>query len=265
MINKTGFFMGIILVLFVFTNCQKIGEYYVGLNLQPDMSNSTFDPGLNVFGVLKTGPDFDTINHFFEVQQLISMQHYYDSLSILDAVISLKRTVQNSEVQFFQPQSKGNGQYFDETIVTAPGDSWLYTCTFDTFEVTSECIIPNTPQLAGDITLTGGNQLAFTVQADSTAFMYQLYVLSGENFFLEKRIPQKGFNTVYQVQLPWTVESESALVYLFAYDKNMVEYITTSNTFFKPNAFRPAFSTVEGGYGTFGAISSNLFVVPSSN
>jgi len=49
------------------------------------------------------------------------------------------------------------------------------------------------------------------------------------------------------------------------YDKNMVEYITTSNTFFKPNAFRPAFSTVDGGYGTFGAISSNLFVVPSSN
>ncbi|HCC31031.1 MAG TPA: hypothetical protein DEQ03_13450 [Marinilabiliales bacterium] len=46
------------------SGCQKAFEAYLGLPMQPENINAVFEPGLNIFGIIKAGPSLDTINHF---------------------------------------------------------------------------------------------------------------------------------------------------------------------------------------------------------
>jgi len=42
---------------------------------------------------------------------------------------------------------------------------------------------------------------------------------------------------------------------VYAYDKNLSEYLTAANLFIKPNTYRPPFTTVQNGYGCFGSLN----------
>ena len=86
--------------------------------------------------------------------------------------------------------------------------------------------------------------------------MYMIYVLSGDKFSIEQLLPETINNTSVTIKPEWQIEENPVSVFIFAYDRNLREYYTTSNTFFKPNAYRLSFSTVNGGFGTFGAVSS---------
>ena len=243
---------------FLLGSCVKIGEYYAGLNLQPNMTDSPFEPGLNVFGILKTGPGLDTINHYFEVQQLLDIASWDDEINLYDASIKLKRVTAAGEAFNYNLQHTADSLYANTAILTAPGDRWNYVCVYDTFEVTATCVVPNYPQLQEGTLQKEEKELKFTILADETAFMYQVYLIDGEHVWLEQKVPVEGNNTEFNLHTDWIISNQTCLLYIFAYDRHMEAYYTTSNTFFKPNAYRPPFSTVEGGYGTFGAVSSCL-------
>ncbi|MCF8358385.1 MAG: hypothetical protein K9H26_06475 [Prolixibacteraceae bacterium] len=249
----------ILAVTFLLHGCVEIGEYYVGLNMQPEIEG--FEPGLNVYGVIKAGPTFDTINHFFEVERLLNILGTFDSMNVSNANITLSRKLITGETTDYKLAYHGDGRYFNEEIIAAPGEKWDYTCTYDTFYVRSSCIIPNTPKLMGEVNVSTGNSVSFTLEADTTAFMYLVYLLSDEAVFTERKIPVKDEATTFELAPDWNPVEVSTLLFVFAYDQNLEKYTTTSNIFFKPNAYRPPYSTVEGGYGTFGAISSAMFEV----
>lgn len=243
------------------SSCLKVGEFYLGLNMQPNMKNSPSLPGLNVFGILKTGPDVDTINHFFEVQRMINLNTLEEQMLVENAVIRLTRTTRSGDQSYYFPKYYGNGLYFEENIETAPGDKWEYFCAEDTFEISSSCTIPNIPVIESKIEVSAINGYSFTLKADSSAFMYLVYIIQDNDFQLEKVIPETNKNTTVIIKPGWEIKKTTSLIYIFAYDVNLREYNTTSNTLFKPNAFRPSFSTVRGGYGSFGAISSCMEIV----
>ena len=58
-------------VLFALLGCEKAMDIFVGMPFQPKNISSEYTPGLNIFGILKAGPSYDTLNHFFEVQILL--------------------------------------------------------------------------------------------------------------------------------------------------------------------------------------------------
>jgi hypothetical protein len=251
----------IVLIFLVMAGCQKIGEYYAGMNMQPKLTREGFKPGLNVYGVVKTGDDLDSLNHFFEVNKVLFIHDSFDTIFINNADISITRyPVEGSEMTY-RVENVRDGIYLNETIETAPGDRWLYRCSYDTFEVTADCIIPNLPQLVDAPKIRTDRSIEFTVVSDTSACMYDIYLLNGENYLFEKRVPVKGADSGFNLKPGWDTTVGTNSIYIFAYDKNLEKYYTTSNTFFKPNAFRPSFSTVNGGYGTFGGISSVLVVV----
>lgn len=240
------------------TGCSDVGEYYVGLNMQPDMSEVPFKPGLNVFGIVKTGPSFDTVNHYFEVHQLADIFNYdEENLIVVDANITLTRQTAGGDIISYLPKLTPVSIYVDPEIEVGARDQWFYTCSYDTFMVESQCIVPDEPQINADIQLNG-NQLGFSIQPDTTAFMYGVYVIENDNVAYEQILPVPGKATQVNLLLEWRPEKGSGQIFIFAYDENFRTYYTTSNTFFKPNAYRPAFTTVDGGYGVFGAVSSVL-------
>jgi hypothetical protein len=251
----------LLLIVVLISGCQQVGEFYAGMDFQPKLSRDDFKPGLNVYGVLKTGAGFDTLNQYFEVEKIVFIKESYDSIYVDRAEISLTRCPVVGSESVYRLNHLKDGVYLNAEITTVPGDRWLYKCSYDTFEVTSACTIPNTPVLKKAPEIMGDHSISFTVQSDSTACMYDIYLLNGEHFFFSKKVPLKGVDTNFNLNPEWDTTTGTNLIYIFAYDENLEKYYTTSNTFFKPNAFRPSFSTVNGGYGTFGGISSTMVQV----
>jgi hypothetical protein len=247
-------------MMFTFQGCQEIGEYYLGLNQKPELFEQEPLHGLNVYGILKTGPGFDTLNHFFEVQQMLPIGGMYDSLVVTDAHIDLIRTSTENEQQHYQLQHLADGRYSGTDLIIAPGDVWTFYCKADTFEVTATSRIPKLPELEDEPVAGEDGILRFAIAADTTAFLHQVYVLNGDQFYTEKKVAPGNISNAFSIQLNQPL-NETLYLYVFAYDENLERYQSTSNTFFKPNAYRPPFSTVDGGYGTFGAVSSSRFEV----
>ena len=248
-----------ILLAILISGCVKIGEFYVGLTMQPDMEDSPFEPGLNVYGVVKCGADFDSVNYYFEVQRMLDMLDWSAGMEVDDAKIHLHRiTAQGVEFDY-DLSYYDDSTYRNDSIKTLSGDRWTYRCAEDTFEVTSSCMVPNLPVIQ-NAQLTD-NRVSFEVKADTSAYLYLVYVFQGENIHTEYKTPSINGNTEFLTDLEWEVSDEPIFVYVCAYDENLRKYQTTSNTFFKPNAFRPSFSTVDGGYGTFGAIAIQSVVL----
>jgi hypothetical protein len=251
----------LLLIVVLISGCQKIGEFYAGMYMQPNLSREDFKSGLNVYGVLKTGAGFDTLNHYFEVQKLLFFGDSFDTIFVSDADIVISRKSIDGIETIYRLKNIKDGIYLNRNIETAPGDRWSYRCIYDTFEVTASCTIPNLPKIKKNAERKDDNTIQFTVLSDSTACMYDVYLLNGENYFFGKNVPVKGVDSEFTLKPEWDSGIGINILFIFAYDENLEKYYTTSNTFFKPNAFRPSFSTVDGGYGTFGGISSNMVVV----
>lgn len=235
---------------FLLCSCEKVFEAYVGLPLQPTNINSVYVPGLNVFGVLKAGSIVDTSNHFFEVHFI---PHVFDTIdiSIYEADISLQIDSNTYNLNHF-----GNGLYFNSELAPMPGQEWNYSCVYDTFEVTSQTIIPNTPVVNTNTIEINDGSLALTIDYDASAYMYDVYYYDGYSFESKRIVPGNGNDIEVQLDIEYNEESAISLLYVIAYDQKYERYISTSNIFFKPNAYRPRFTTVDGGYGCFGSLCS---------
>jgi len=232
-------------------SCEKALEIYIGFPLQPTNINSVYEPGLNVFGVLKAGDTMDTINHYFEV---LNIPHVFDTTSdiaVYNAQITLVRNTDTLTLS-----QNDDGLYYNYEIVPVPGDTWGYSCVYDTFNITSATTIPNMPVVDPNSISRSNGSLNFTIDYDSSAFMYDVYYIDEYSFVKKRFVPDNSTDIEVRLDIDYNELSAINLLYVFAYDKNYERYITTSNIFFKPNAFRPRFTTVNGGYGCFGSLSS---------
>ena len=240
----------ILVIVFLLSSCEKVLETYIGLPLQPTNINSEYKPGLNIFGMLKAGNTMDTINHFFEVHFIPYVFDTITDINIYDANIALNH---NNDTLLLT--DRGDGHYYNYSITPTPGDKWNYSCVYDTFNVTSSTIIPNMPTVDKNTISIGENNLSFKIKHDTSAYMYDIYYIDEYSHAFKRIVPD---NTNIEINLNIDYHESSSInrLYVIAYDKNYEKYVSTSNTFFKPNAFRPRFTTVNGGYGCFGSLTS---------
>lgn len=243
-----------VLVLVFFSACQKTLEIYIGLPLQPKNINAIYEPGLNVFGILKAGETLDTINHYFEVQTVPEIFDTTSNLNIFDAQITL--TQNRDALNSYNLFHIGEGRYFHYGIDPKPGDIWEYHCVYDTFDITSTSIVPNMPFIIPESLKQRSSNISFLIKYDSTAFMYDVYYVDQFSYALQRIVPEAERDNNVSLDINTSKKSEFNLLYVIAYDKNYEEYVTTSNIFFKPNAYRPRFTTVNNGFGCFGSLTS---------
>lgn len=259
---KTKLFYLIVLIT-VLSGCVKIGEFYAGLNMQPDMSDSPFVPGLNVYGIVKAGVSLDSVNHHFEVQKLMDLSNWSEETEVHNALLLLERTSLETVNEEYILNHKIDAIYEHTNMVVAPGDFWQFTCVYDTFMLYASCVVPMEPIVEEKTIDLDQNRLFLKIAPDTTAFMYMLYLLSGEHLYQYQSLAGHNTSTELEVFPDWGIPASGAEVYLFAVDENLRKYSTTSNTFFKPNAYRPGFSTIDGGFGVFGAVTGVMIEIES--
>lgn len=236
------------------SSCKKTLEWYVGLPMQPKNESAVYEPGLNVFGIIKNGPSLDTINHYFEVQQILPLNDTVSLMTIDEAEVTLWCPAQGAKE--YELGLVEEGRYSDSLILLLPGQEWFYSCKYGNFEVTASSIIPQTPKVISGSIILESKELSFSIEADTTAFIYDVYFISNIGAQYKRIVPEIGKNSNVKLDITNRKGKVFNDLYVFAYDKNYERYVSTSNIFFKPNAFRPRFSTVEGGYGCFCSVSS---------
>ena len=250
---KQAFYITIVLLTLM--GCEEIAEFYVGMPFQPKNINSEYSPGLNVFGILKAGPSYDTLNHFFEVQQLLRLSDTA-SMEINEAEIILEQITGPDSLCIFTLSNYNAGRYTSSDLNPDFGEQWNYVCMYDTFIITSSTRIPDQPVLQDGSLAATEQSIAFTLQPDTTAFLYEVYYFNESDFAFERILPARDEPTYVDLSIRFFDPEGNNQLFVFAYDKNYEKYISTSNIFYKPNAYRPRYTTVEGGYGCFCSAAS---------
>jgi hypothetical protein len=123
--------------------------------------------------------------------------------------------------------------------------------------LTAETVFPNQPVIVNDSVSVANNKVQFSLNADTTAFLYDVYLFIGTDQTYQRVLRAKTGSTTIELNADIPVVAGAKLL-IYAYDKNLSEYLTAANLFYKPNTYRPPFSTVENGYGCFG--SMNLLI-----
>jgi hypothetical protein len=250
---KIAFFITI--VLLSIAGCEKALDFYVGMPFQPKNMSSEYTPGLNIYGILKAGPSYDTLNHFFEVQQLLRPSDTTKLIEINTAKIFLEQIPTEGRSRTYQLTNYNKGNYTSRELNPDYGERWYYICTYDTFKITGNTRIPEKPVLIKESLIVTEKSISFTIQPDTTAFLYEIFYFNESDYVFERIIPDKDEPTRIDLSINFKDLIGSNNLFVFAYDKNYEKYITTSNIFYKPNAYRPRYTTVEGGYGCFCSVS----------
>lgn len=236
-------------------SCEKVIETYVGMPFQPDNISAEYKPGLNIFGMLHHGRSYGEYQNYFEVQ-LIPEITDTSSVVVKDARLTIENKQSGNIFNLFH---YGDGVYGNDNINVMSGQQWYYKCTKDTFLITANTIVPNKPKITEGSIVKDEKHISFSIDADTTAYLYDVYYITDTietNVAVQRIVPQRGLNLEINIEVPHKSNKLLDVLYVIAYDKNYEKYINTSNTFFKPNAFRPRFSTVEGGYGCFASCAS---------
>jgi len=116
--------------------------------------------------------------------------------------------------------------------------------------------MPDVPQMEEGSFQVIENLLSFKIVRDENAGLYEV-VLQEDAWMVRDRFlrPNQGnINVEFSIA---GVPKGGCLLKIYAFDKNLSEYFT-ANLSSKPNVYQKEFSTVENGYGCFGAL--NIFV-----
>lgn len=249
--KKITAFGALITLLVLGAGCKKVLEAYLGIPLQPENLNSVYEPGLNVFGILKTGASVDSMNHYFEVQRI---QYVFDTdttLNINNATINVTCQKSGNLTLDYLLEPYGEGKYTNPLLVANSGERWDFQCVYDTFLIKASTLIPNEPIIREGSINIENSKVSFVIEPDTSAFLYDIYLLYGSNNSYKRIVPEAGIGTEVELDVVTGPSGEEKTLIVIAYDYNYESYVTTSNIFFKPNAYRPRFTTVEGGYGCF--------------
>lgn len=253
-----------ICILMAFSSCKEALDVYLGVPLQPRFDSSAFIPGLNIFGVLR--PDFthNYNNSFIIVQKVVPAVGDSLGWEIDSALVWVSKEISPSDSTCEFLQNNYNGT-FSETnyrpdcnFSPVPGEIYRVECIYEDLPVLyAYTIIPNQPKIAGSIKYDNGT-LGMEFITDSSYYMLDVYAYSNGQVIGFQRLPFiEELNT--QVTLS-PIHQKPDSVIAFSYDYNLAVYYLTSNTSLNFNKYRKSFSTVENGYGVFGAINKAQFV-----
>jgi hypothetical protein len=256
--------MLLVVSTFVLSSCEETLEYYYGIPMQPKFfDNSDWQKVINVFGILR--PDSASVPMSF-----IFMEKTYPTKNAVDEDMTLT----NSIVKIYSTDVLGkkdtfNLFFYESTDTTKwsfpryisyklrpqPGCKYRLECKNDSLPtVTCEASVPYPPEIIANSLSVDDSKIVFTIKTDSLAYLYDIYLFSS-NDMISKRFVHKE-NKPMEVNWQFERNGDWLNMVIYAYDKNMASYLSTAtNSFYTFNTYRPPVTTVDGGFGVFGAMN----------
>lgn len=248
--------------MMLFTGCEKLVDYYIGIPQQPELSEEVDTDQLNIFGVLR--PDMsDGYNKSFVFVQRIWPALEFTTFSILpDASVRIMAIYgDGSSLDYAFPLMAPDGSFKDTLyrpdteFQPMPGQHYRISCTHPDLEpALGELVFPPAPELVEHSLSSGEGRISLSLLTDSLIEMYDFYLrTSMGSFLLGRKLAGEGGSL--QVELQTDQQTAGARLRIYAYENKLAGYIGNSNTSLNFNKYREGFSSLDSGYGVFGALN----------
>jgi len=252
---------GILLIMvFIASGCEKIGDFYLGVHLQPKMEEEQFVPGLNILGVIRPDSTGSYNNSFVHVGQILpAVGDTSSDWELLDALVEIQKTGEaagtpsifirsNPDSLFKTPEYRP-----DSLFRPMGGESYKLVCSWGTLPVLlAETRVPSVPELSPGTLSVSASEVRFSIQTDSSVYLLDVYLITQGKTISQRHVPDHvNGNTI----IISTGNRQAEELVVFAYDKNLADYYVNSNVSLNFNKYRRPFSYVENGYGVFGSMN----------
>lgn len=259
--RKPIYIITLSICLLFLNSCSKDDLIDLVIGSQPSfIENHQFTAGLNIFGIIRPDSiDGKPMNNIHIEKVIQAVGSTEDSTTVVDYKAAIYKT-DNSRVvdslSFVFSYPNTTYTHLPTDFKPLPGNCFQIVCKSPGLPtLTAETVIPNQPAIVNNSISTTENKVQFSIQADATAYLYDVYLFVGRTQYTLRILRAAAGNTPVTIDAKLSGDTSNRLV-IYAYDKNLAAYFTAPNLFIKPNTYRPPFSTVQNGYGCFG--SSNL-------
>jgi hypothetical protein len=247
-------------VLLIVSGCEKIGDLYLGVPLQPKMEKEQFVPGLNILGVIRPDSTGRYNNSFVHVGQILpAVGDTSSDWELMDAVVVIQKagevpgtpeifTRMNPDSLFKTPEYRP-----DSLFRPMGGERYSLTCSWGSLPVLqAETRVPSVPLLSPGTLSVSATEVRFSIKTDSSVYLLDIYLITEGKTFIQRHVPdqQEGNTIIFS-----TGNRRAEELVVFAYDKNLADYYVNSNVSLNFNKYRRPFSYVENGYGVFGSMN----------
>ncbi len=263
---KNKIYISLLFIIISFSSCEEFGEFFLGLDQQPEIIEGEFVPGFNILGILRPDTLGGQPASFIRAERVFpALGDTSSPVLIEDANIYVapsSRPEDSIPFVFTSSDTSYNKQnYYPGNFYPMAGKEYKLVCRhaeLPTLKATTR--VPHEPKVA-NMKTQAGETIEFEILADTTAFYHEVYLLQNRQVVDSKNlIPQKGVPTFVSMQ--WPGNTLETWIEIYAYDKNMAVYSTSFNTSFNFNRYRPSISTVENGYGCFGSVNKTAIRFP---
>jgi hypothetical protein len=256
---RNSVFMIFFLNCLQWCGCEKL---ITGYGPQPSFIDSPeYEKKLNILGILRPDTLQGRPQSFVHVEKAISIYDMQDSLSVDDVevtIVTLENNVPIDSIQFIYSDFNGfysKKEYRNDSFFPQANTTFEVRCTKEGFpELRGKTTIPSEPEIIEESIRYADNSLFFSIQSDTLASVYYIYLEVGKNVFFKQFIKQNNDKMEVEFRLPDNNTIHTAQTTIIAYDNKFSEYISY-NVNIKPNTYREDYSTVEDGYGCFGSLN----------
>ncbi|KAA3658907.1 MAG: DUF4249 family protein [Calditrichaeota bacterium] len=228
---------------------------------QPDYFDENSEANkMNIFGVLRPNQNDNKADSFVFIETTHPFNSTWDSTSISDAEVVLYKSESNQLTDslyfhYSEGDSANQPAYRPTTNFQAlAGATYRLVCQKSGYpQLTGQTTVPHVPSLLTDVSTMPQKRCEFIIQHDSLAAMYDIHIFTPEQQYTHRVLAPVSGDLSVSFSLPENTATEGLLL-VYAYDRNLSEYMT-ANLSIKPQTYQSSFSTVEGGYGVFGALN----------
>ena len=219
-----------------------------------ELIETEFEKGLNVFGLLRD--DGILGSSFIRVERAIEVDEFNDTMSVdirsADVTIMHNASSAAYSFQFEEDTSRGN-LFFNPYFTPAEGETYTLTVKAESFPtIFASTTIPQRPGIQNSS--FSENFFNFDLIMTEDTGMYEVYLfLEGSGAVYEKVINDGNQKKKLSLKIPDSYGSPY-LLNIYGYDPKLTEYTNAAVTL-RWNTYQETVTTVEGGYGAFGAVT----------
>jgi hypothetical protein len=245
-------------------------DYYLGMNQQPDFGEDSIYNGLNIFGLLRPDSIQNYNKSFVFVQQIWPALEYESFTIIKNAEVSVEHVMVDSSGVIAEFPMMPADSLFPDTLYRPveyfspqAGEAYRLVCHSEGFpDAIGETVIPSEARIIENSLVINGRAVSFTLADDSLIKMLDIYLVNNDEYwYLSRVVPLDGVDTDVELELP--VAPAGMMLKIFSYDTHLAAYYGNANTSLNFNKYRTTITTLESGYGVFGAL--NFVLIPINN
>lgn len=225
--------------------------------------DTTFEPGMNIFGVIRLG---DSTNSSFVYIERAYAPNEYDAFAdtiplVKNAAVVIKRASDSTAFLFLYSDSSGDHKYLNPNFIPVAGETYNLSISAPGLpSLSASATVPRQPEIDTSSVRISATELSFTLLTSDDTYLYDIYVISQNGQLSQREKNSRSGMKNIKIALNQKFDRPTQ-VKIFGYDQNLARYFDASSSLI-PQSFLETLSTVNGGYGCFGAVAVRTIAIP---